>query len=182
MKKIISLILLLCLCVSLVACGGDSGNTTNDNGGNSGNSGNNGNSGNDTTETGFVFKYSNTEIAMNVKAEPIIAALGEPLSYTEEASCAFSGLDKTYNYGSFVMQTYPDGDVDYVYCLWLADDSVATPEGIYIGSSKADVEKAYGADGFNGSNAYVMTKGACTLTVIVEGDVVTNITYDAVLD
>ena len=181
MKKIISLILLCCLCVSLVACG------TGDNTGNAGNSGNGGsngsNGGNNTnTDPGYVFKYNNTEIAMNVKAEPIITALGEPLSYTEEASCAFSGLDKTYNYGSFVIQTYPDGDVDYVYCLWLADDSVATPEGIYIGSSKADVEKAYGANGFNGSNAYVMTKGACTLTVILEGDVVTNITYDAVLD
>ena len=180
MKRIISLILLCCLCVSLVACG--TGDNT-DNAGNNGNGSNNGsNGGNTNTDPGYVFKHNNTEIAMNVKAEPIITALGEPVSYTEEASCAFSGLDKTYNYGSFVLQTYPDGDVDYIYCLWLSDDSVSTPEGIYIGASKAEVENAYGAAGFNGSNAYVMTKGACTLTVILEGDTVSSITYDAVLE
>lgn len=178
MKKIISLILVLCLCVALAACGG--GN--NDNGG-TGSGGNNdgGNTGNQN-EPGYTFTHNGTQIAMNVKAESIITALGEPVSYTEEPSCAFSGLDKTYNYGSFVLQTYPDGDVDYIYCLWLVDDSVSTSEGVYIGATKAEVEAAYGAAAFNGTNAYVLTKGACTLSVILEGDVVSSITYDAVLD
>ena len=177
MKKIISLILALCLCFALAACG--AGENSGNNGGN--NSGNNGNTGNQN-EPGYTFTHNGTQIAMNVKAESIISTLGEPVSYTEEPSCAFSGLDKTYNYGSFVLQTYPDGDVDYIYCLWLVDDSVSTSEGVYIGATKAEVEAAYGAAAFNGTNAYVLTKGACTLTVILDGDVVSSITYDAVLD
>ena len=54
----------------------------------------------ETGESGFLFTYNGCTIAMNGAAAPVIAALGEPESYTEAASCAFDGLDKTYGYGS----------------------------------------------------------------------------------
>ena len=52
-----------------------------------------------------------------------------------------------------------------------------TDEGICIGSSKADVEAAYGADNYNGTNAFTVKKGSGTLTIILESDVVTSIQY-----
>ena len=133
-------------------------------------------------EDNFLFYYNGIEIKLNALAEPIVEALGEPKKYTESASCAFDGLDKTYFYGSFYMDTYPMEGIDFVYGWWFADDSVSTQEGIYIGASQAEVESAYGVDSFNGSNAYIVTRDRGTLTVIVENGVVTSIQYAVILD
>ena len=166
MKKILTILLTACLLLSLAACGGapvenptPSQEVTY------------------TPEQNFSFQYKGATISLHDAAEPIIAKLGEPVKYTESASCAFEGLDKSYYYGSFYLETYPQGDKDFVSGWWFADDSVTTPEGIYIGSSKADVEKAYGTDGYNGTNAYTVNKDAGMLTVILENDVVSSIQY-----
>lgn len=133
-------------------------------------------------DTGIVFTYKDCDIAMNAPAESIIAALGEPMSYTEETSCAFEGLDKTYYYGSFYMVTYPVGDNDFVYTLWFADDSVTTAEGVYIGATKADVETAYGEGCFGDGNSYTLEQDDAKLTIILTDGVVSGIRYDAIVE
>ena len=50
----------------------------------------------DPQEENFSFTYNGTKITLGAEAAPIIDALGEPRSYTEEPSCAFDGMDKTY--------------------------------------------------------------------------------------
>ena len=174
MKKIFALILALAMVLSMVACGGESApETTAPAAANT-----------PTTPDANSWKYSvqGVEIMMHAPAASILEALGEPVSYTEEASCAFSGLDKTYYYGGFYLQTYPMGDEDFVFSLWLVDDSSTTPEGIYIGASQAEVEAAYGTEGFNGANAYILKGTTSTLTIILDGGVVTSIQYDAVVE
>lgn len=193
MKKFISLMLALAMVCTLAACGGNETEqpaATNQPAANTGDVVSNG--ADAATEApaeedaavapgeAHTFTYGGTKIAMNAEAAPILEALGEPKSYTEEESCAFEGLDKTYYFGSFYLQTYPDGDTDYIYCLWLVDDSVETEEGIYIGASQAQVEQAYGAEWYNGKNAYVVKTGDCTLTVILANGVVSSIQYNAV--
>lgn len=179
MKKFLSLFLALMLVLTMAACGGEKpaestepsasaapvvkGPTLAD-------------------PNSWKYSVKGVDIMMHAPAAPILEVLGEPISYTEEASCAFTGLDKTYYYGGFYLQTYPLTDSDYVYSVWLVDDSSSTPEGICIGSSKADVEAAYGAEHFNGSNAYIMTGTTSTLTIILENDVVTSIQYDAIVE
>ena len=128
------------------------------------------------------FTYQNIQIALHAEAESIIAALGEPKSYTEEASCAFEGLDKTYYYGPFYLTTYPREGKDYISTLWFADDTVATDEGIRIGSTQAQVEAAYGAEVFNGTNAYVLIKGTGKLTVVITDGVVSGIRYEGIME
>lgn len=184
MKKIICLLLALCLALSLAACAPEQpqgGETTAPNTG-------------DTTpattvpgetqpaEKGFTFVANGVEIAMKADAAPILAALGEPKSYTEETSCAFTGLDKTYYFGSFYLNTYPQGDKDHVFAAWFADDTITTDEGIYIGSTQAAVEAAYGADSYNGVNAYIIHKGESKLTIILTEGMVSSIVYDAVFE
>ena len=133
-------------------------------------------------QEGFAFTYHTVQITPGAEAESILEALGEPKSYTEEPSCAFDGMDKTYYYGSFYLSTYPLEGKDYVQRIWLADDSVATAEGIRIGSGQAEVEKAYGANFFNGSNAFISTKGNTRLTVIIEDGIVSSIQYEVIID
>lgn len=173
MKKLLIFALTACLVFSLAACSAGTANETQ------------GSTAAGTTEPAvneaFVFTYNGTKIQLHANMAPILAALGEPKSYTESASCAFEGLDKTYYYGSFYIDTYPMGEKDYVYDFWFADDSVATAEGIYIGSTQAKVEAAYGAENYNGSNAYIVREGDGQLTVILEEGVVTSIQYSIVL-
>ena len=174
MKKIFALILALTMVLTMAACGGESPpETTAPAAQNT-----------PTTPDASSWKYTvrGVDILMNAEAAPILEALGEPVSYTEEASCAFTGLDKTYNYGGFYLQTYPLGDKDYVFSAWLVDDSSTTPEGIYIGASQAEVEAAYGTEGFNGSNAYVLKGTTSTLTIILEDGAVSSIQYDAIIE
>ncbi len=171
MKKLICITLLLCLV--LTACGGNDETTGSQ----------------PSTQSrpavpvasGYVFTYQDVNIQMSAEASAIVAALGAPKSYTEETSCAFDGLDKTYYYGSFYMQTYPLAGVDYVYSLWIADDSITTPEGLYIGAPQAQVEQVFGTGGYNGSNAYIMTKDGSMLTIILTDGVISSIQYDAIL-
>lgn len=72
--------------------------------------------------------------------------LGEPLEYKEAASCYFDGMDKIYSYDGYEITTYPDGDKDCVQDICISSDAYTTTEGITIGSSLADVTKAYGED------------------------------------
>lgn len=193
MKKLIGLILALVMICALAACGDSEPAKATEAAAPAAN-----NSSNTATEApaaaeasteetsaiaageAHTFTYGSTKIAMNDDTAPIVAALGEPKSYTEEESCAFEGLSKTYYFGSFYLETYPDGDTDRVYCVWLVDDSVATEEGIYIGSTQEQVEKAYGAEWFNGKNAYIVRTGDCILTIILENGTVNSIQYTAV--
>lgn len=130
-------------------------------------------------ETVFQFVYGDTLISIHGEAGPILAALGEARSCTEVASCAFDGVERTYYYGSFYLSTYPDNGRDYVGSVWLVDDSVATWEGLRIGSSRAEVESLLGADCFTGENVCTQTRGNSRLTILLENDIVTSIRYDA---
>ena len=174
MKKILALVLALAMTLTLAACGGDTTPETTAPA----------TQNPPATPDASSWKYTvqGVDIMMHANAAPILKALGDPVNFTEEASCAFTGLDKTYYYGGFYLQTYPMGEEDFVYSVWLVDDSSTTPEGIYIGASQAEVEAAYGTEGFNGSNAYVMTGTTSTLTIILTDGVVSSIQYDAVVE
>lgn len=161
MKSPLHMLLILCVAMMLTACGGEA---------------------EAQMPPGFTFTYNSIEIAMKAPAQTILSSLGQPINYTEETSCAFDGLDKTYYYGSFYLTTYPIDGADYIHSLWFADDSVATAEGIAIGASQSDVETAYGTEGFNGSNAYVLTQGETKLTIILTDGVVSSVQYEAIFD
>lgn len=167
MKKILTLVLALCLMLSLAACTDSETPAATENKAPATNS--------------YTYNYKGVELKLYAEAEPIIAALGEPTNYTETASCAFDGLDKSYYYGNIYILTYPENGKDYIYGWWFPDDTLATAEGIYIGADQAAVEAAYGADTFNGSNAYVVKKGEGTLTVILKDGVVESIRYDIIV-
>lgn len=184
MKKLIALMLALAMVCTLAACGGDSAQPTEAITSISAATEAPAQETEAPAETGdvYAFSYKGTRITMNEDTAPILEALGESKNYTEEESCAFEGLHKTYYYGSFYLQTYPDGETDRVYTLWLADDSVSTEEGIYIGATQQQVEDAYGAENYNGMNAFVMTSGDSTLTVSIENGTVSSIQYTAITD
>ena len=163
MKKIIAMLLAMAMLLCFAGCQ----STETENPGES----------KEPVQDSFTFTYKGTKIALHAPAADVVAALGEPKTYSESTSCAFEGLDKSYGYGSFYLETYPIGDKDYVYGWYFVDDMVENDEGICIGSSKADVEAAYGTENYNGTNAFEVTKGSGKLTIILENDVVSSVQY-----
>jgi len=132
--------------------------------------------------SGFAFKHNGVTIYMNTDVSPVINALGEPLQYFEAESCAFKGLDKTYTYAGFEITTYPMDGKDYISSVYLMDDTVSTPEGIYIGSTVDEMIAAYGDDYTQSSGSYTYTKGDSKLQFIANNDEIISITYLAVVE
>ena len=181
MKKGIAILCTVLAAASLALAGCGSGGSETPQGGNETPQGSAGSTAQATKEAEeFVFVYNGTEIPMKADAKPILEALGEAKSYNEEKSCAFDGLDKTYFYGSFYLYTYPQGEDDYVNMVELFDDTVQTKEGLAIGDSKEKVEELYGADSFNGTNAYIINAKDSSLTIILDKDKVSSIQYAAI--
>ena len=187
--KLSAILLALTLCLVLLAgCGGNAGNNSQDNsgaasGGQSQNSGGDaGESGGDAQEaTSFIFTSNGVEIRMNAEADPIVEALGEPVSTFEAPSCAFQGTDYIYTYDGFQLNTYPLNDVNYVSSVVLISDAVSTPEGLEIGGSKEDMIAAYGEDYTEEYDLYTYTRGDSQLAVLFGDGAITSIEYLAVL-
>lgn len=127
---------------------------------------------------GYFFEVNGNSITTDMDMEAVLKVLGDPNQYFEAASCAFNGLDKYYTYDHFEIDTYPDGDKDYISAIVLIDDIVSTPEGIALGSQKEDVVATYGEDFEKNGSSYVYTKGSTHLSFVFEGDTVKNISYD----
>lgn len=128
------------------------------------------------TDTPYLFETGGTVITVNKNMADVLADLGEPQSYFEAASCAFDGLDKTYTYTGFVITTRPEGDTDMVNSILLTDDSVTTPEGLYIGCLASDVTAVYGE--CNATEGVLScVKGDSELNFVLEGDKVISIEY-----
>lgn len=126
---------------------------------------------------GYIFISKDVVIEMDAEAEPVIEALGEPLSYFEAASCAFEGLDKIYTYSGFEINTYPGKDKDYISSVIIKDDSVTTVEGVTIGDSKEKMEQAYGTQCTVEENLYIYEKDDMKLRFIVKDGVIEAIEY-----
>ena len=124
--RIFSVILaLLMLSVSLIACNGGGASKE------------------------LVFKTSDgVTVAIGAEADPIISQLGTPGTVNSSDSCGgFVGKDYVYTYMGFRVSTTPADGYQMICKVELTDDSVKTPEGLYIGMSRADAEAAM--EGYN---------------------------------
>lgn len=129
-----------------------------------------------TAVKGYVFVTGGVTVKMDGDMAPVLAALGEPASYFEAASCAFEGLDKIYTYNGFEIDTYPAQDTDLVSAVILKDDSVTTAEGICIGDSLEKLLAAYG-EGNRENGMLVYEKDGMKLCFILQDDSVISIEY-----
>lgn len=127
--------------------------------------------------SGYSFEYKDLNIFMNMDVAPVINNLGEALEYFEAESCAFKGLDKTYTYPGFEITTYPLNGSDNISSIYIMDDSVSTPEGIYLGASVDEMIAAYGEGYTESSGAYTYTKDDSKLQFITKDNEIIAITY-----
>lgn len=179
-KKLSSLLLVTMLI--LAGCGGNDASSDNIANNNSGNAGaadtqisTEANVTENDTEaapalSGYVFSHNGVDFTVDMEANGVITALGEPASYYEVPSCAFEGMEKIYDYTSFEITTYEVEDVDYIANIYLKDDLVETPEGISLYMTSADLTEAYGDNYTVAEGQYVYAKDNTKLIVIVNPD------------
>lgn len=172
-KRLFCILLALSMAAALAACGQESENPG---GQNTGGPDATGQAGSD----GYSFAVSKANghiVAVGDNMADVLKSLGEPVSYYEAASCAFEGMDKIYTYSGFEITTQPGEDgQDYINSVRLTDDSVTTPEGVYIGCSADDVTAAYG-EGSRTENVISYTKGNSAMNFVLEGGKVVSIEY-----
>ncbi len=102
--------------------------------------------GSDKAELKCEFTPAGTNLTL-VPGEKFVAdGLGETSAYMEAASCYYEGMDKIYTYEGYEVTTYPLSDGDYIQDISVSDAAIKMDGGIGIGSSLADVEKAFGSD------------------------------------
>lgn len=135
----------------------------------------------------YVFSHRGTAIAIGEKAPAVLEALKDlNPQISPSASCYNSvpGQDVAYVYPGFCMQTFRlrENDPDeFIRALTVSDDSVSTPEGITIGSTREQVIAAYG-EGTAGVNNSLIYNGK-NMTLLIkfrDGSFVTGITYEIV--
>ena len=74
----------------------------------------------------------------------ILKQLGEAKDYEENKSCLYEGMDKTWIYDNITINTYPQGDKDYIDSINIMGEGVGIKSGIEVGDKLSDLEEAYG--------------------------------------
>ena len=136
-----------------------------------------GNSGSD-----LVFTSPNgVTVAVGAPADKAVTTLGDWITMNSSDSCGgFQGKDYVYTYHGFRMSTTPAKDGQIICKIELTDDSVKTPQGLYIGMSRADAEKAmkdFTAETVGDNLVY--TSGSTKLQVVFRDGAVSGIIYVA---
>jgi len=177
MKNIIAFALAALLALGLASCGGT------------------GNPGEKTTQPigpintaqNFSYTYRGVEINLGAAPESVLAALPEPTHTREDESCAIIGaVDSINSYpGLELYVTYPEaGEAPFITSIRFMDDSISTPEGLYVGDPRAQIEALHGKpDEGDISNAaddfFYYYKGESSLQISVGADgTVDQIIYD----
>lgn len=92
-------------------------------------------------------------------ASGIISALGTPNQTGGGAACLTNGHDdKIYQYDGLEIECYIDGDSEYIFLINITGGDYETDRGIKIGSSREDVETAYGT-GTQSGNMIIYSSG-----------------------
>ena len=127
---------------------------------------------------GYKFTYKKATVYMGGAAKKFIKKAGKPKKKKASKSCAYKGKDRTYKYADFILYTYSNSDkgAEYVNGITFLTKNVSTKEGIHIGSTFADVKKAYGK-GKDNFGIYTYKKGKSRLQIEITNDKVTNLRY-----
>ena len=174
MKKLIAILLVLTLAASMAACGGK----TEDPGALEITKA--------ATEPAEEAPAANNAVKLQFVYEGVTmipgqafdaSALPEADSLYTVPSCALEGTDNVYNYGGFEVTAFDQGEGEFIYSVYIIDDSVATPEGLKVGDNADKVVELYGSDFQDNDGEYIYTQGEVMLIVLFEGDSIVSIEY-----
>lgn len=128
-----------------------------------------------TESAGYLFKINGVSVGVDMNMEDL--KLGEAKSRYEAPSCAGQGTAYVYDFGSYEIETYPEGSKNLIAYIILKDDTVATAEGIDLSNTKADIIKTYGTGYKESDNRMTYEKDGMKLNFILNGEDIASIEY-----
>ena len=180
MKRTISLLLALLMLLSLAACGQETPQQT---------------TVPDSTE-GTPAPVETTQDTQPAETEPQeafslvvgdaaiipgtpfdMSILPEPSSTYTVPSCALDGTDNVYNYDTFEVTAYDEGNGPIVYSIYFIDPNLPTTEGLYLGDDLARVTELYGEDYTLNGTELTYQKGNTLLILILQDEYVISMEY-----
>ncbi|MBQ6786178.1 MAG: hypothetical protein IJO85_00495 [Lachnospiraceae bacterium] len=96
-------------------------------------------------ESDFAADIQGTLVRLDEEINELMNELGEPDSFVETVRNPRIGSDKTYTYDGIIISTNPKNGKDIVSSIQYHGKE-KTLSGIGIGSTRADIEAAYGID------------------------------------
>ena len=129
----------------------------------------------------FKFTYKGVDIICSAAFDDSKFDKNE-YELTQQASCAGQGMSKEFTFkgGSFKVYTNPINGLDSISSIQIYDDTVTTPEGIYVGQTADDVKAVYGEPTSESDTNIIYAKGSSELGFVIDGEgKVVNIIYNA---
>lgn len=123
----------------------------------------------------YTLEYEGKNITPGTEFSKAISS--EEPKYSEIPSCAFDGVDKVYNYDAFEIITSDIKGKETIYSVELLNDSISTKQGLKIADDENQVTTSYGGNYEKNGNEYIYSDGSVKVSIIVENDTVTRITY-----
>lgn len=127
--------------------------------------------------TKFEFEIRSQTIVIGSEVKNAIQNIGTPLTQFSSPSCAFTGDDTVYDYGSYQITTYDANGTEIFTGVYIMDTSISTKEGVKIGDLLEDMKRVYGEDYVENYGAYTYTSGRTDLSFVIVNNVITSISY-----
>ena len=134
------------------------------------------NQSNDKKENGiFSFIYEGVKLTPGEVFEQ--SMLGEASGISERETCAFGEKARVYNYEMFELETYVEGEKEFIYSIYFIDPNLPTTEGLCLGDTVDDMKALYGENYEMEGSSYDYSGGDTMLAIITQNDVVMSIEY-----
>lgn len=186
MKKLILTMLALLLVLSMAACtsepeatGGTAQNTTPQGTGPAATQGTEAAPVGETTApvAEDVFSYTVGGVEL-VPGEAFDASVLGEASFTYTIpSCAFEGTDNVYNYETYEIIAYNEGQGEVIYSVYFVDANITTDEGLALGDDVSRITELYGEGATVNGTEWTYQKGNTLLVIIIQDDFVSSIEY-----
>ena len=122
----------------------------------------------------LYFEANGVRFGIFDEAEPVLSALPAPRSTFTGETCAFDSRDEYYRFSGFELMTNEIDGVARITAITLADDTVKTPQGLYIGMPEPDAKEAFPA---LSEHDWQLTDGTAQLSVVIRDGAVASIIY-----
>ena len=123
----------------------------------------------------YSFLADGVELVPGADFDP--GVLPEAASVYTVPSCAIEGTDNVYNYGTFEVTAFDEGNGEQIYLIYIIDPNITTPEGLALGDSLDRMLELYGDSYVQSGSAYEYSGGSTMLSIILQNDVVASIEY-----
>jgi len=122
----------------------------------------------------LYFEADGVRFGMFDEAKPVLEALPAYRSTFTEESCAFDSADVSYFFSGYRIMTNEIDGVERITAIVCTDDTVRTPQGLYIGMPEADAAAAFP---LLQQNDWNLVDGTAQLSVTVQDGSIVSIVY-----